>query len=145
MSAVPGYYVSCVDGSRVALPAGPFATHEEALAAVDAQRSKWVELDPRAHFAAWGTCRVRADSESAPEESKRRVRLPLFEPQPSAYRFRVYVNSIGGLCWRPAGAPPPDNGRWEELARVNMPRHMPQQDWDAPPAAYDALLRVYAL
>jgi hypothetical protein len=55
----PGYYVSALDGPRHALVAGPFATHEEALSRVDAERAHWCEIDGRAHFAAWGTCRVK--------------------------------------------------------------------------------------
>jgi hypothetical protein len=144
VSAAPGYYVSAIRGELVALPAGPFATHAEAIASVDSVRTRWADLDPSTHFAAWGTCRVRADGEAAPEKPKRRVRLPLFDPLPSKGRFRVYVNSIGSLCWRPAGAPIPDNGRWEELARVNMPRGR-ETDLNGVFAAYDALLRVYAL
>lgn len=142
-AAKPGYYVSCVDGPRVALPAGPFATHAEALAAVDEQRTKWAELDPRTHFAAWGTCRVRAKGEQVPAKPRRRVRLPLFQQQPSEGRFRVYVSPNGSLCTRFAGERAPDNGKWQELARVNMPRR--EVDFRGPPEAYDALLRVYAL
>jgi hypothetical protein len=52
------YYVSAVDGSRYTLLAGPFATHEEALDRVDAAREKSTEIDPRAWFYAYGTCRV---------------------------------------------------------------------------------------
>lgn len=55
----PGFYVSAIDGSRKALVAGPFESHEEALDAVDATRSEWCELDGRAWFYAWGTARVR--------------------------------------------------------------------------------------
>jgi hypothetical protein len=53
-----GYYVSAVDGPRQALVAGPFETHAEALSQVEPEREKWCRLDGRAHFAAWGTCRV---------------------------------------------------------------------------------------
>jgi hypothetical protein len=56
----PGYYVSAIDGPREALVEGPFATHAEALARVDAAKARWVELDGRAWFAAWGACRVHA-------------------------------------------------------------------------------------
>lgn len=60
MNKAPGFYVSVVDGDRKALVAGPFATHEEALAQVDAERTKWNDLDPRAWFYAWGTAKVHA-------------------------------------------------------------------------------------
>ncbi len=54
---LPGYYVSVIDGPRKALVEGPFATHAEALARVDAARDECT--DPRAWFMAWGTARVR--------------------------------------------------------------------------------------
>lgn len=53
-----GYYVSAILGERQALVAGPFKTHAEALGQVEDEREKWAGLDPRASFAAWGTCRV---------------------------------------------------------------------------------------
>lgn len=45
---VPGYYVSAVDGTRYAFPAGPFQTHDEAIAAVEPTKAEWVDKDPRA-------------------------------------------------------------------------------------------------
>jgi hypothetical protein len=59
----PGYYVSVIDGARSRLVAGPFSTHEEALAQVDPQRNHWYELDPKSWFYAWGTARVRQPSD----------------------------------------------------------------------------------
>ena len=53
----PGFYVSAVDGDRAALVSGPFETHQEALDAVQAVRDAC--SDPKAHWYAWGTCRVR--------------------------------------------------------------------------------------
>lgn len=53
-----GYYVSAVDGGCHALVAGPYATHAEALARVEVTCREWERRDPRASFAAWGTCRV---------------------------------------------------------------------------------------
>jgi hypothetical protein len=54
----PGdYYVSIVDGSRYALIAGPFDTHRKALAMVPAAKKIAEELDPRAVFYGFGTCR----------------------------------------------------------------------------------------
>jgi hypothetical protein len=53
-----GFYVSAIDGKRSSLMLGPFASHEAALARVDACRRKADDLDGRAWFWAWGTCRV---------------------------------------------------------------------------------------
>jgi hypothetical protein len=58
LAAIPGYYVSAIDGGRHALAAGPYATHAEALARVESVRSEWDGRDPRAAFAGWGTCRI---------------------------------------------------------------------------------------
>jgi hypothetical protein len=55
-TSAPGFYVSAVDGSRAALVSGPFETHSEALKAVGPAREACA--DPRAHWYAWGTCRV---------------------------------------------------------------------------------------
>lgn len=56
------YYVSVIDGKRTALLLGPFENdHAGALAMVDAVRRKGEELDPRAHFYAFGTARLPAD------------------------------------------------------------------------------------
>lgn len=59
----PGaYYVTVVDGGRVARLAGPFMDdHAAALAMVDPVRRKAEELDPRAHWYAFGTCRMPSD------------------------------------------------------------------------------------
>lgn len=57
----PGFYVSVVDGDRKALVAGPFKTHEEALAAVPVEREAWYAKDPWTHFYGWGTACVKAD------------------------------------------------------------------------------------
>jgi hypothetical protein len=53
-----GYYVSAISGPRYSIVAGPFRTHAKALASVESLRAKWAQLDVRAQFAAWGTCRV---------------------------------------------------------------------------------------
>ena len=53
-----GYFVDAVDGKRVSLLLGPFATHAEALVMVDPARTLACELDPWAHFYRFGTCRV---------------------------------------------------------------------------------------
>lgn len=58
----PGfYYVSAIDGGRSARVCGPFPTHAEALEAVEASRQKMTDIDPRAWFYAFGTCRCEAD------------------------------------------------------------------------------------
>lgn len=55
----PGhYYVSVIDGSRYALLAGPYASHKEALGAVRAANDAACKLDARAHWYAFGTCRL---------------------------------------------------------------------------------------
>lgn len=61
----PGYYVSVIDGTRTALVAGPFDTHAESLAQVEPEREKWYKLDPKSHWYAWGTARVRDDKNPA--------------------------------------------------------------------------------
>lgn len=136
---LPGYYVSAIDGELCAFPAGPFQTHEEALAAVDSTKAAWIDKDPRAWFAAWGTCRVRADGE-APPKRVRRVRLPLFVPSASEGRFRVFASRNGTLRTVFAGDETPVG--WTELARINLPRKR-DLGFDVVHAAYDALLRLY--
>jgi hypothetical protein len=63
----PGnYYVSVVDSKRYNLLLGPFVDdHKAALDHVDAVRAKAEELDPRAVFYAYGTCRL-PDDDSVP-------------------------------------------------------------------------------
>lgn len=53
----PCYYVSVVDGERYALLAGPFRTHEEALAHLGCAREHAYSVDPRAWWYAYGTCK----------------------------------------------------------------------------------------
>lgn len=59
----PGdYYVSCVDGGRFAFLAGPFRDdHKAALDMVPKAREVACDLDPRAHFYGFGTCRREPD------------------------------------------------------------------------------------
>jgi len=47
-------------GYRSGLLAGPFDTHGEALAMVPAATRAATEVDPRAHWDLFGTCRVRS-------------------------------------------------------------------------------------
>jgi len=53
------FYVSVIDGPRYGLLLGPFAQHEQALALVEAVSKKANELDPRAWFYAFGTCKAQ--------------------------------------------------------------------------------------
>ena len=59
----PGeFYVTAIDGKRYARLLGPFTNnHAGALAMVDAVRAKAEELDPRAVWWSFGTCRLPAD------------------------------------------------------------------------------------
>lgn len=60
--ARPGaYYVTVKDGARVALLAGPWDTHAQALAMVEPVRTKACEVDPRGVFYAFGTGRLPND------------------------------------------------------------------------------------
>lgn len=52
-----GYYVDAIRDSRVALLAGPFLAHAEALAVKDRAVALACELDPWAWFDLHGTCR----------------------------------------------------------------------------------------
>jgi hypothetical protein len=54
----PCYYVSVRDGAKFALVAGPFRTHEAALAAVKLVTHVGCDADPWGQFYAWGTCRA---------------------------------------------------------------------------------------
>lgn len=59
----PGdYYVTAVDGQRVARLLGPFRNnHAAALAMVDRVREHAYQLDPRSHWYAFGTARWDTD------------------------------------------------------------------------------------
>lgn len=52
------YYVSVVDGSKYNLLAGPFGSHEEAKAQVGVVRKIAIDIDPKAHFFGFGTCKT---------------------------------------------------------------------------------------
>ena len=62
----PGnYYVSVVRGKDSRLLLGPFANdHAAALEMVDAVRKKAEELDAKAHWYAFGTCRLEPDDDA---------------------------------------------------------------------------------
>jgi hypothetical protein len=49
------YYVSAIDGPRKYLIAGPYPSHDAALAKVQQVRDAANERDGRAWFMAWGT------------------------------------------------------------------------------------------
>ena len=53
------FYVSVVDGPKFALVAGPFRTHPEALSMVDPAIEVGREVDPKSHFYAWGTVKMK--------------------------------------------------------------------------------------
>ena len=55
----PCFYVSIVDGSRFAVVAGPFRTHPEALSMVDPAIKAGRDADPKSHFYAWGTVKMK--------------------------------------------------------------------------------------
>lgn len=57
------FYVSVIStgGSRRGLLAGPYSSHADALAKVDVVSAKTIDLDPRAHFYAFGTAGGAAD------------------------------------------------------------------------------------
>ena len=59
----PGeYYVTVIDGDRWNRLLGPFTNnHQAALDMVDAVRKKACEIDPKAHFYAFGTARIPSD------------------------------------------------------------------------------------
>lgn len=58
------YYVSAIDGARKALICGPYPTHDAALADVTRVKRAAYDVDPRAHWWAWGTASV--DTDAAP-------------------------------------------------------------------------------
>jgi hypothetical protein len=55
MTPKKNFYVSAIDGDRKFLVAGPYGTHNEALAMVAAVNAFACDHDPRACFMAWGT------------------------------------------------------------------------------------------
>lgn len=57
----PGHYYASImkpGTTQYVLALGPFAQHQSALDQVDAVNRKACELDPRAHWYAYGTCRL---------------------------------------------------------------------------------------
>ena len=60
-----GFYVTMLDGVRVAWLLGPFAKHSAALAAVPAARAKAQDIDPRACWYSFGTASIERDVATA--------------------------------------------------------------------------------
>lgn len=61
------YYVSVQNGNSFALLLGPFKdNHAEALSLVDAVRAAAAQLDGRAHWYSFGTCRLDTPPETMP-------------------------------------------------------------------------------
>lgn len=56
------FFVSMIRDSRTALLAGPFATHEAALASVESACKEANRVDPWSDFDAFGTCSLVAPS-----------------------------------------------------------------------------------
>ncbi|MBN8294565.1 hypothetical protein JI664_21510 [Rhodobacter sp. NTK016B] len=50
------FYVSAIDGKRAARIAGPFDSHDEAIAHVEPVRNLAYDITPRSHWWSWGTC-----------------------------------------------------------------------------------------
>ena len=74
----PGdYYVSVIDGTRYALLAGPFTTHQEALNMVERTKDLAQTLDSRAVFYGFGTCRTDTRIEGVPRLSILNAQLGL--------------------------------------------------------------------
>lgn len=56
------YYVTAVDGGNYWLMAGPYDTHQAALADVDKALEVSNEADPRSWWKAWGTAKIKDDT-----------------------------------------------------------------------------------
>ena len=78
------YYVSLIRDKRVALLAGPFATHTEALATVDRAREEAEKVDPRAWFDPCGTCSLPYSSANPYGKLNQRLGIVARPPLESA-------------------------------------------------------------
>ena len=58
------FFVSCVNGPRVAFVAGPYRTHQDALDAFRAVQEYAERVDPRAVWYSFGTGRARKDQKT---------------------------------------------------------------------------------
>ena len=61
----PAYYVTMVRDGKVGVLSGPYATHADALAQVDAAYAVACKLDPWCEFDARGTSLVASDRPGA--------------------------------------------------------------------------------
>lgn len=61
-----GFYVTMKRDTRTAWLLGPFAEHQNALAAVDAARKKANEVDPRSFWDAFGTSSIESEKPLPP-------------------------------------------------------------------------------
>lgn len=59
------FYVSVTNGKKYVALAGPYDTHDAALAAVPEARRKAFDADPRAPWYAYGTCRTDSSPKTA--------------------------------------------------------------------------------
>ena len=93
----PGaYYVTMIDGARVAFLAGPFINdHAGALALVDDVRKLANELDPRSHFYAFGTARksLWGNPEQRAGKLNGRLGLPVHYQRATAEQMAGVVRS----------------------------------------------------
>ncbi|MBW2569699.1 MAG: hypothetical protein JRE47_10115 [Deltaproteobacteria bacterium] len=53
------FYVSVKDGNQFNIVAGPFKTHKQALDLVEPAIKAGRILDPKSHFYAWGTVKMK--------------------------------------------------------------------------------------
>jgi hypothetical protein len=63
----PGkYYVSATNGERYWIMRGPYDSHSAALADVRETMLKAIDLDPKAFWMKWGTCRWKNEHSATP-------------------------------------------------------------------------------
>lgn len=68
------YYVTLIrDDKRVAWLAGPYATHEQALALVDRAWLKACDVDPWCHFYARGTASITRPTDKLSDFPRGRI------------------------------------------------------------------------
>lgn len=77
------FYVTLIrDDKRIAWLAGPYATHEEALALVDRAWAKACDLDSRCHFYARGTTSITRPTDRLSDFPRGRI-THLLEQEPA--------------------------------------------------------------
>ena len=86
------YYVSAIDGPKSYLMAGPYTTHDEALADVDLVQMFCESVDDRSIWMAWGTCCVTTEK-SPPLDRVNRLapywRETRYNDRLTCYRHKV--------------------------------------------------------